>query len=39
MTYKANVVVVCKETARLENFNLIILLQWNFSMELADYVR
>ena len=39
MTYRANVVVVRKETAKLENVNLIILLQWNFSRELADYVR
>jgi len=38
MTYKANVLVVRKETARLENVNLIILLQWNFSRELADYI-
>jgi hypothetical protein len=39
MTYTADVVVVRKETARLENVKLIILLQWNFSRELADYVR
>jgi hypothetical protein len=39
MTYKANVVVVRKETVRFENVTLIILLNCNFRRELADYVR